>query len=95
MPSIPFSAIQKQLEKIDQLESQVSPENYWCDGEKPNTPANRRRWQRLQLRLKNAQVKGQGLFAKLTPEQRQAVLDKLPERLRFTISNLLPAVQRP
>jgi len=95
MPTIPFSTIQNQLEKIDQLESQVSPENFWCDGEKSDTPANRRQWQRLQMRLEKAQVRGEGLFAKLTPEQRKAVLDKLPERLRFTGRSLLPPVQRP
>ena len=94
MSSLTFPQLKRQLERIDRLDSQVSPETFWQDGEKPNTPANQRQWLRLQQRLEKAQLKAQAMLSQMTPAWRAEVLAKLPDRLRSLAVFLSPAVKQ-
>ena len=83
------AGLRQQLERVSDLQSQASPENFWCDGEKPHTPANVRQWERLQGRCQKAEERARAGLAAMPPDGRKAVLARLPEPLRFTAEILL------
>ncbi len=82
------------VERMSSLQSQVSPENFWRDGEKPRTEANQRALANLQGQLTKKENEARHLLAQLEPEEHQAFLQTLPAHLLLTVESMPPAMPK-
>lgn len=75
-PKLPkhVETMSNHLDIVNALEGETSPENFWQDGEKPNTAANRREWAKLQREQSKRVESAQKDWSKLTDQQKREVV---------------------
>lgn len=86
MKQMTMNEIRTDIEILSQLENSTSPENFWCDGEKPRTAANNQIWQRLLAKKELQEAKIKNMFKLMHNAQRKTVMDFLTEDQRLLVA---------
>ena len=80
---VEFKLVCDALSELSNLESQSSPENFWMDGERPNTAAAQREWQKLLRMKREAERHARRMMDRLSADELAEFGQLLPDGLRF------------
>ena len=87
-PSRPIMLFLDAVRTAAARDCEASPENFWCDGERPRTAANERAWTKVLQEKQNADANVRTALDAIPAEQRAAAI-KLADDIYVGIRGLL------